>query len=326
MFYSGVNALPNVFVFRDEWIKLTFDGVFFIVTMMGEEVHRMRKRALELSVFLFILFFVAVSASGDTRGNIYRLGVDLERTASQLAQSNYEHFKGWNAEFSDVEQSVLFRSEAFLASCRLFLRLAEEKSEYLKSVFVRTNLYHAFVFLTRSFKDLEEEMRKAGVMPYSLNQCGRILDQMDSEFSQWPSVDNLSYLHEKYVKARDASVYMIERQEPGIYILRAFKDLESLYRYNYHLDRGNNPWDHLVEVPYETLERMEEGPVLDLSFEGELIIELSTRPNRPVYLIEQGKKRGVTSPGVLQRLGGWERVYEVPAEIINSYPEGEPIK
>ena len=81
-----------------------------------------------------------------------------------------------------------------------------------------------------------------------------------------------------------------------------------------------------MEVPYETLERMEEGPMLNLSFEGELVIELSSRPNRPVYLIEHGKKRGVTSPSVLQRLGGWDRVYEVPREIIDSYPEGEPIK
>jgi hypothetical protein len=149
---------------------------------------------------------------------------------------------------------------------------------------------------------------------------------MDYEFSEWPSVDNLSYLHEKYVKAKDASVYKIERQGPGVYILRAFKNLESLYRYNYSLDRGNNPWDFLVEVPYETLERMDKGPDLNLSFDGELVIELSKRPNRSVYFIERGKKRGVTSPRVLQRLGGWERVYEVPAEIINSYPEGEPIE
>jgi len=293
---------------------------------MGKEVHRMQKRTFKLCVFLSLLSIVAVAATGDTRGNIYQLGVDLERTASQLAQSNYEHFRGWNAEFTDVEQSALFKSEAFVASCRLFLRLAEERSEYLKSGYVRTNLYNAFVFLNRTFKDLEDEMRNAGVMPYSLSQCGKILDQMDYNFSEWPSVDNLSYLHEKYVKARDASVYMIERQGTGIYILRAFKNLESLYRYNYTINRGNNPWDHLVEVPYETLERMKEGPVLDLSFEGELVIELSTRPNRPVYLIERGKKRGVTSPRVLQRLGGWERVYEIPAEIINSYPDGEPIK
>ncbi len=286
----------------------------------------MHQRNRNLCVFLALMSLTAVSALGDARGNIYKLGVDLERTASQLAQNNYEHFKGWDAEFTDVEQSALFKSEAFVASCRLFLRLAEERSEYLRSGYVRTNLYHSFVFLTRSFKDLEEEMRKAGVMPYSLSQCGRILGRMDDEFSTWPSVDNLSYLHEKYVKAKDATVYKIERQSPGVYILRAFKNLESLFRYNYYLNRGNNPWDHLVEVPYETLMRMEEGPVLDFSFEGELVIELSSRPNRSVYLIERGKKRGVTSPRVLQRLGGWERVYEVPREVIDSYPEGEPIK
>jgi len=286
----------------------------------------MRWKTKKLYLFLFLLSCVAAVTTGDTRENVYKLGVDLERTASQLAKNNYDHFKGWNAEYTDEEQAVLFKSEAFLASCRLFLRLAEERSEYLESGYVRTNLYHAFVYLNRAFKDLEIVMRNAGVMPYSLSQCGRILERMESEFSRWPSVDNLSYLHDKYVKAGDASVYKIERQGPGVYVLRAFKNLESLYRYNYSLNRGNNPWDHLVEVPYETLERMDKGSVLDLSFEGELIIELSSRPNRPVFLIENGKKRGVTSPRVLQRLGGWERVYEVPAEIINSYPDGEPIK
>jgi len=286
----------------------------------------MRWKTKKLYLFLFLLSCVAAVTTGDTRENVYKLGVDLERTASQLAKNNYDHFKGWNAEYTDEEQAVLFKSEAFLASCRLFLRLAEERSEYLESGYVRTNLYHAFVYLNRAFKDLEIVMRNAGVMPYSLSQCGRILERMESEFSRWPSVDNLSYLHDKYVKAGDASVYKIERQGPGVYVLRAFKNLESLYRYNYSLNRGNNPWDHLVEVPYETLERMDKGSVLDLSFEGELIIELSSRPNRPVFLIENGKKRGVTSPRVLQRLGGWERVYEVPAEIINSYLDGEPIK
>jgi len=44
-----------------------------------------------------------------------------------------------------------------------------------------------------------------------------------------------------------------------------------------------------------------------------------------VYLIEAGKKRGVTSPRVLERLGGWSKVYEVPAEVIAGYPDGDPI-
>ena len=101
--------------------------------------------------------------------------------------------------------------------------------------------------------------------------------------------------------------------------------MKSLIRFNYDQGRGINPWDYLVEIPYDTLEKMEAGPMLDLGFEGWLVIELSQRPNRPVYLIEGGKKRGVTSPQVLQRLGGWDRVIEVPGEIINSYPDGEPI-
>jgi hypothetical protein len=81
----------------------------------------------------------------------------------------------------------------------------------------------------------------------------------------------------------------------------------------------------LVEVPFETLRKMEEVPVISLTFEGRLVIEQSDRKNRPVYLIENGRRRGVTSPAVLTRLGGWGKVLEVPAEVIAAYPEGEPI-
>ncbi|RLE01799.1 MAG: hypothetical protein DRJ11_08795, partial [Candidatus Aminicenantes bacterium] len=105
-----------------------------------------------------------------------------------------------------------------------------------------------------------------------------------------------------------------------------FKDLESLYRYNYQLKRGKDPWKYLVQVREETLAKMTRGEMIELTFEGCLVIEMSNRPNRPVYLIENSRKRGVTSPAVLQRLGGWDKVYEVPAEIIAKYPEGEPIR
>jgi hypothetical protein len=71
---------------------------------------------------------------------------------------------------------------------------------------------------------------------------------------------------------------------------------------------------------------MDLGSPTELTFEGFLVIENSTRPNRPVYLIENGKKRGITSPAVLERFGGWNKVYEIPAEIIAKYPKGEPIK
>jgi hypothetical protein len=282
-------------------------------------------RILRNLVLICSLVLFVGTLLGDRRRQIYQIATDLERTASRLAQSNYDYFRGWNAEFTDIEQAVLFKSEAFASSSRLFLRLAEEKSEYYKDGYARTNLYSAYVFLTRSFADLEVEMKTAGVMPYLLGQCRKILEQMEREFSQWPAADNLAYLAGKYVKARDASVYLIERIGPGDYKRRAFKDLESLIKFNYDQGRGINPWDYLVEIPYDALEKIEEGPLLDISFEGSLVIESSNRPNRPVYLIEDGKKRGVTSPRVLQRLGGWDRVIEIPAEIINNYPDGEPI-
>lgn len=276
-------------------------------------------------VFACALTLLVGTLLADRRRQIHRIATDLERTASQLSQRNYDYFRGWDAKFTDIEQAALFKSEAFASSARLFLRLAEERSEYFKDGYTRTNLYSAYVYLSKSFSDLEEEMKNAGVMPYLLSQCQRSLEHMEHEFSLWPAADNLAYLNGKYVKARDASVYLIERLRPGVYTRRAFKNLESLIRFNYDQGRGINPWDYLVEIPYDTLEKMEEGPLLALSFEGWLVIEASKRPNRSVYLIEDGKKRGVTSPRVLQRLGGWDRVVELPAEIINSYPDGEPI-
>lgn len=266
------------------------------------------------------------TAFADRRGQVFGLATHLERQATQLAQSSYDHFKGWSGTISDVEQAVLFKTEAFAASCRLFLRLTEEKSGYFKRDHIRTNLYQAFIYLTRSFQNLQKEMRKIGIMPYALSECRRFLDRMDHEFSRWPAVDNLAYLHQKYVKAQDDTVYMIERQGPGLYIRRAFLNLESIYRFNYDLNRGKDPWKYLVEVPYGTLEKMEEGSSIDLTFEGHLVIEQSSRPNRGVFLIEGGKKRGITSPRVLRRFGGWDRVFEVPAEVIRKYPEGESIQ
>lgn len=261
----------------------------------------------------------------DRRPQIYNLALELEKQASYIAQSSFDHFKGWAGAITDEEQAVLFKSETFLASCRLFIRLTAERSDYFQTGFLRTNLYHAFLYLTQASRDLEETMRKAGVMPYALADCRNLLNAMDAEFARWPMADNLAYLHQKYVKARNDTVYMIERKGPGQYVRHAFKDLESLFRYNYDLKRGKDPWKYLVEVSPETLEKMEEGRMIELTFEGWLVIEQSNRPNRPVYLIENGKKRGLTSPRVVQRFGGWGKVFEVPAEVIAKYPEGDPI-
>ncbi len=274
---------------------------------------------------ILLFFFTAAHAAGDSRQAVYNLGLELEREAALIAQSSFDHFQGWNNTISDEEQAVLFKSESFLASCRLFLRLAGEQSGYSGPGYLRTNLYNAFTYLTRSFEDLKESMGRAGVRPSSMSGCSRLLNRMDKAFSEWASPDNLAYLHEKYVKASDATVYLIEKKGPGHYVRHPFKSLESLFRYNYNLKRGKNPWKYLVEVSSDTLEMMRIDTLIDLTFEGCLIIEQSDRPVRGVYLIENGKKRVLTSPKVVERMGGWSRVLEVPVEIIAAYPEGEPI-
>ena len=285
------------------------------------------QRRVKVIVFMFFLVFILTASTyGDRREEIFRWGLELEKQATYLARESFEHFKGWSGTISDQEQAILFKSEAFISSCRLFLRLAEASSDYFRQDHLRTNLYNAFIYLARSFKELEEEMKRAQIIPYVLSDCRRTLDRMDYGFSEWPSLDNLAYLHRKYVKVRDETVYLIERRGPGDYIRRAFKNLESIYRYNYDLNRGKNPWESLVEVDYETLNKMEEGSLIDLTFEGRLVIEMSSRPNRSVYLIQGGKKRGITSPSVLQRLGGWSKVFEVPAEVIDRYSEGNPVR
>ncbi|MFQ6110213.1 MAG: hypothetical protein ACE5L7_11745 [Candidatus Aminicenantales bacterium] len=110
----------------------------------------MSKLAIRISGFFFLLLLLIIPASADRRGEIYRLGLELERQAFSLARSSYEHFKGWGGTITDQEQAILFKSEAFAASCRLFLRLTEEKSDYFPASFLRTNLYNAFIYLTRA--------------------------------------------------------------------------------------------------------------------------------------------------------------------------------
>ena len=285
----------------------------------------MKMRVSAAFVFCVLGMVLSSGAGADQRQTIFSLAVELERQASYMAESSFTHFRGRNNTISDVEQAALFKSEEFLASTRLFLRLTEEKSDYYSAGFLRTNLYNAFLYLGRSFQDLDESMRSAGVMPYALADCRTLLNNMDAEFARWPAADNLAYLHTRYVKGPTDSVYMIERVGPGQFVRHAFKDLESVYRYNYDLNRGKDPWKYLSEVSSDTLAKMEEGETIGLTFEGRLVIEMSNRPNRGVYLIEDGKKRGLTSPRVLERFGGWARVLEVPAEVIQKYPDGLPI-
>ncbi len=260
------------------------------------------------------------------RSRIYDLGTELERQATALAQESFDHFRDWNGTISDQEQAILFKSEAFAASCRLFLKLTESQSDFFRTEYLRTNAFSAFTFLASSFNELEQEMRRGNVMPYALSDCRKILSRLEREFAAWPDADNLAYLDQKYVKARDAAVYLIERKSIGQYIRRPFKNLESVFRYNYDRKRGKNPWEHLVQVSFDTLEKMKQGPPIDLTFEGAMIIEASNRKDRPVYLIEGGKKRPLARVEIVQKLGGWGKVFDVPREVIDGYPEGELIE
>jgi len=260
------------------------------------------------------------------RAQVYNLGQEMERLATGLAQESFERFRGWNGTISDQEQAILFKSEAFAASCRLFLKLTETSSDYYRSDNARTNIYSAFTFLAGSFAELEAEMQRGGLRPYALADCKKILARMERGFSEWPDPNNLAYLDQKYVKAADATVYLIEKRGLANFIRRPFKNLESLFRYNYDRNRGKNPWEHLVEVSEETLGKMRIEAGIDLTFEGRMIIEQSTRKNRPVYLIENGKRRPIANAAIVERRGGWGRVFEVPREVIDSYEEGEIIK
>jgi hypothetical protein len=274
---------------------------------------------------ILLCFASGLILTADQRQSIYSLAQELEREAESLASTSFDHFRGRDNAISDDEQAVLFKSEAFLASCRLFLRLTEERSGYFQTGHLRTNIYNAFVNLSRSFQEVEQAMRHGPGISWGAADCRRLLGAMDAEFSRWPSPENLAYLHQRYVKAGRDTVYLIEREGPVNFVRRAFRDLESLYRYNYDMKRGKDPWGYLVQVSPQTLAKMPEGEMIDLTFEGRLVMEQGNRPNRSVYRIENGRKRGLTSPQILQRFGGWGKVFEVPVEVIAKYPEGEPI-
>jgi hypothetical protein len=264
-------------------------------------------------------------SGGSQRRNLAQMAEELERQATVIARDSYDHFKGSNNAITDQEQAILFKSEEFAASCRLFVRLAGGQTEFYREEHLRTSLFNAFTYLTRSFSELEREMRQGNVMPYAMSDARRLLSRMEREFSGWAAPDNLAYLDGKYVQGADASIYLIERRGMGEYTRRPFGNLESLFRYNYDQNRGNDPWKFRVQVPEDTLRRMRTGPPITVTFEGQMVMEAGNGRNRPVFRIENGKKRPFARPDLLNRYGGWAKVFEVPREVITSYPDGEPI-
>jgi len=286
----------------------------------------MKNITKKIVLFSLIINLFCFGVFANRKDRIYRLGVELDKLANYIAQSSYEHFKEWDEEITNEEQAVLFKSGEFASSCSLFLKLLSESSEYYRRGFIRTNLYNAFLYITRSFKDLEYEMMKLKIATYSMDECKEVLKRMDYEFSRWPSTGNISYLSDRYVKSSENTVYLIEKQGTGNYIKRPFANLESLYRYNYINKKKKNPWKYLKDVSEELLESIPEGTKISLNFEKCLVMEQSSKQNKPVYLVQKGKKHPIPSPEILKRFGGWDNVYELPSEIIERYPLGKPIK
>ena len=263
---------------------------------------------------------------------LIRYAEELENRAEDLAAAISERFDDRYSSWSDVGLQSLYGSEKFLASCRVFLRLAEEAED---SGSRRPRLGEAFLLLSREFDDFEEIARRAGTRTYDLSACADLLRRMDREVGagrddDYDEPDRARDEHDdwigKYAKGPNAAVYLIERDGLRI-VRRPFKNLESLFKYNYDLDRGSNPWDYVADVPAEELDRMKIGEPVERTFEGRMVIEPEGRNRtRSVYLIQDGKKRGLTEASLVSRYGGWNNVLEVPKEIIDAYPDGDPIR
>ena len=271
----------------------------------------------------------------DQSNQLVDLAQNLAERAAGIAETMEDQIDDRYGSWSDNQLEALFASENFAAASRAFYRLAGRVG-YGSRYSVRSGLERAYRYLIRAYDDLESASR-GGVRTNALSDCASILRRIERElggsgnrtFEDEDRVER-DQLQENdwdgnYVKGRDATVYLIERRGAGEFVRRPFKNLESLFKYNYDQDRGDNPWGHVAEVPAETLNRMRTADPIDRSFEGLMVVEPGTLPNRPVFLIQGGKKRGLTKADLVLRYGGWKKVFEIPKEIIAAYPDGEPI-
>ena len=264
------------------------------------------------------------------------LARDLADRAAEIADRIDSQIDDRYGSWADNQMDALFAADHFAAAGRTFYRLAG-RLEYGSRASVRPGLQRAYRYLLGTFRDLESAARGGTRVP-SLYDCSSLLRRIEQEIGgDWgrpsPDMDQVDRdrLKEKswegkYAKGRGAAVYLIERSGPGDLIRRPFKDLESLFKYNFDQNRGNNPWGHVADIPQETLDRMRTGETISRSFEGLMVIEPGSLPNRSVYLIQGGKKRGLSKPDLVTRYGGWKKVYEIPKEIIRGYPDGDPIQ
>ena len=279
----------------------------------------------------------------EQNSRLVQLAAELDRRADDVVRIVSGDLLDRGGTLNDDEIAVLFASEGFSSAARLFSRLTERGSGYAARGSSRSVLNRSFRYLVREFNVLDSAVRRTGIRNYILADCDSTLrrvddalggsgylDEIDRNRAEYgPDVvgrEEMQDWNGKYAKGRGAAVYLIESRGAGEFIRRPFKNLESLFKYNYDRDRGKNPWGYVAEIPIPTLERMRQGTMIDRTFEGAMIIEPETRPNRPVYLIRGGKKLPLSRADLVARYGGWSKVFEVPREVIDAYPEGETIK
>ncbi len=268
------------------------------------------------------------------------LAVDLERKAVEIIEDVNSRFFDRNLSYdrnrtwADDQVEILFAAETFASSTRVFRRLAEGDRSFDSRMAVRQGMERAYRILFRDFENIDAAARRGRLSTYALSDCRDLLRRIDREIGPGgvrpndpitPNQLGQDNWIGRYVKGPGSSVFLIERRADGAFVKQPFNNLESLFKYNYDQDRGENPWGYMADVSAAELSRMRTGNPIERTFEGQMIIETGTSTNRSVYFIQGGKKRGLTKPELVARYGGWKKVFQVPRDIINGYPDGEPI-
>lgn len=281
-------------------------------------------------------FDTGTTPSYDPYARLAEYAAELENRTIDIVEAVSNQVIDTYGAWSDDQIAVLFASEGFASSSRVFRRLTERAGGSASRTSTRPGLERALRYVVRDYEALESASRLSGIRLYALTDCAAILRRIERELGVGPSFNDpgpalppppvLEDWDGKYAKGRDAAVFLIEKGNGGVFLRRPFKNLESLFKYNYDQDRGKNPWDHLVEIPAARLDRMRAGTPIVRTFEGLMLIEQGTKPDRSVYLIRNGKKHGLTRPELVARFGGWKKVFEVPRDVIAEYPDGDPIR
>lgn len=139
----------------------------------------------------------------------------------------------------------------------------------------------------------------------------------DEEMGLYPNgtdvdIKNLPVADNSLVKGSNPQVYLIEESKR-----RWIRDEQAFMAYNFD-------WTKIVTISDLELLSYPEGEILSKSMfpDGTLI----KGPDPKVYLIEDGKKRWITSLSVFNKNRfKWSSVAEVPKEIVASYADGPNI-